>query len=185
MLAALEAPARIRALVLLDPTFLAPDILTWIEVQYAVDRAGLPLAARALRRRRDFPDGDTAFAYFRERELFSDWSDELLWGYVHTGLRRNDDGVLTLRWSPEWEAHVFSTAYLKTWDALARLAALDLPVLIVRGAQSDTFTEDSLHAVRQLLPKAVCVQIPDQGHLFPLAAPSETAALISTFLAGR
>lgn len=185
LLAALEAPERFKALVLLDPTLFAPEIMRMIAQQYAHDPAALPLAVRALRRRRDFADMTSAFAYFRERELFADWSDESLWAHVHAGLIADGSGGLTLRWSPEWEAHIFSTAYLETWEAVPRLEALDLPVLVVRGEQSDTFSAASMTMLQSLLPKAECVQIPDQRHLFPLAAPSVTADLISTFLGGR
>jgi pimeloyl-ACP methyl ester carboxylesterase len=185
LLAALEVPERIRALVLLDPTLFAPEVMRMIARQYANDPATLPIAARAARRRRDFPDGAAAFAYFRERELFADWSDEALWAYVHGGLAADGSGGLTLRWSPEWEAHIFSTAYLETWEAVPKLATLNLPVLVVRGGQSDTFSAASLDMLQSLLPKAECVQLPDQGHLFPLAAPSATADLISIFLGER
>ncbi|HRL13242.1 MAG TPA: alpha/beta hydrolase, partial [Aggregatilineales bacterium] len=152
---------------------------------YAQDPGGLPLAARALRRRRDFPDLGAAFAIFRERELFADWSDESLWAYVHAGLIPDGSGGLTLRWSPEWGAHIFSTAYLETWEDVPRLAALHVPVLVVRGEQSDTFSAASMTMLQSVLPRAECVQLPAQGHLFPLAAPSATADLISTFLGGR
>jgi pimeloyl-ACP methyl ester carboxylesterase len=185
LLAALEAPERIKALILLDPTLFAPEIMRLIAQQYAHDPAALPLAARALRRRRDFVDKASAFAYFRARALFADWSDESLWAYVHAGLIADGTGGFTLRWSPEWEAYIFSTAYLETWEDVPRLATLDLPVLVVRGQQSDTFSAASMAMLQSLLPKAECVQIPDQGHLFPLAAPSATADLISTFLGGR
>lgn len=185
LLAALEVPERVRALILLDPTLFAPEVMRLIAQQYAQDPAGLPLAARALRRRRDFPDLTGAFAYFRERELFADWSDESLWAYVHAGLIPDGSGGLTLRWSPEWEAYVFSTAFLNTWDVVPGLAALDVPVLVVRGEQSDTFSAASMTMLQSVLPRAECVQLPDQGHLFPLAAPSATADLISTFLGGR
>jgi pimeloyl-ACP methyl ester carboxylesterase len=185
LLAALEAPERVKALILLDPTLFAPEIMRLIAQQYAQDPGGLPLAARALRRRRDFPDVRVAFATFRERELFADWSDESLWAYVHAGLIPDGSGGLTLRWSPEWEAHIFSTAYLETWEDVPRLAALHVPVLVVRGEQSDTFSAASMTMLQSVLPRAECVQLPAQGHLFPLAAPSATADLISTFLGGR
>lgn len=183
MLVALEEPERFRALVLLDPTILTPDLL---EMLAYARREGIseqiPLAARALRRQRDFASVDEAFIYFRGKTLFDDWDDDAVRRYAALGTYPTAEGGVRLIWTPEWEAYVFMTGYLDTWRDLPRLRGL-LPLLIVRGGTSDTFTAESAAKVRAMLPEAEYVEVAGQGHLFPLSQPAVTAQLVAAFLA--
>jgi pimeloyl-ACP methyl ester carboxylesterase len=65
---------------------------------------------------------------------------------------------------------------------LPRLSGL-LPVLIVRGGESDTYVAESAREVREILPDATHVDIPGHGHLFPQSAPAETGRVIAEWLA--
>jgi len=184
MIAAIEQPERFKALVLLDPTLLPPHVLGALHQmrESGTIGEGFHLAARAAKRQRTFASYEAAYAYFNGRGAFRDWTDEATRAYVYHGLRQNEEGV-TLRWSPEWEAYYFKTGYLQTWEMIPNLAALKLPILILRGGTSDTYMADAAERVRELLPDATHLEIPGHGHLFPQSAPAEAASAISEWLA--
>lgn len=181
LLAAIEQPERFKALILLDPTILTPDIYAMLRKAQSAGMADQhPLAQGARRRRRDFDSYADAFDYFKGKPLFEDWHPDALQQYVHAGLIATDNGY-TLAWSPEWEAYYFSTGYTQTWDVLPRLSP-DIPTLIIRGSQSDTFEASSAEKVRDLLPSATHITLDGHGHLFPHSAPDQTAEIVGDWL---
>lgn len=183
MIAAVREPSRFRALVLFDPTILPTQILLGLK---ALRDAGtimedFPMASRALKRQRQFATREDAYAYYYQRGIFRDWDMAAFDQYIAHGLVPNDDG-LALRWTPEWEAYYFSTGYAETWEMLPKLDKL-LPILIIRGGDSDVYTAESAAAVREILPQATHAEIAGHGHLFPQSAPADTARIVSDWLA--
>jgi len=183
MLALLKAPARFKALIMLDPPIFMPAMLEMIRAAWAggtIER--MPPVQGARRRRQTFASREDAFERFRQKPLFAGWSAASLWHYVEHGLRPRaaDDGV-ELIWSADWEAHYFSTVYLRIWEDLPKLRETP-PALIVRGGESDTFTAEVFARVQALAPALDSIELAGQGHLFPLAAPDETARLIMDWL---
>ena len=183
MLALLKAPERFKALVMLDPPILSPDLLTMIRAAWEQDLVDeIPMVRMARRRRQFFASGRAAFARFRGKRVFADWSDESLWLYVEHGLRRRaEGGGFELRWSIDWEAHYFATVYQGIWEELPKLNGL-APSLFIRGEDSDTFSREAYHRAQALAPLANFELMRGRGHLFPLAAPVETAGLIMDWL---
>jgi pimeloyl-ACP methyl ester carboxylesterase len=183
VLAAIAQPERFRALVLLDPTALPPDILKLIDDARAIGQDHrMPMVEAALRRRNRFADRDEAFAYWRPKPLFADWSDEALWLYVDSLTRPAADGDgLELTWSPEWEAHYYRTLFTEIWAELPHLSA-QLPVLAIRGTTSNAFVEASAAAFQSALPHATLVEIEGHGHLFPQSAPTQAQAIMTEWL---
>lgn len=171
-LAAVKEPGRIRALAVLDPTFFTPMVLLAFKFVRALGReVRIPLAAKAMIRRARFANVDEAFAYWRGKPLFTDWSDEALRLYAESMTRPAPEGGLELSWRPEWEAHIYSAFYDDTWSMLRKLRGKQ-PVLALRGGTSDTFPAASARYLRRILPNNVQVdEIPGYGHLFPQAAP--------------
>lgn len=186
MLALLKAPERFKALIMLDPPILPPDMLAEIGAAWDggyVDQ--MPLVQGALRRRQVFASREEAFERFRQKPLFADWSDESLWLYLEHGMRpRSNDGGFEWRWSTEWEAHYFSTVYLRIWEDLPRLTESP-PALLVRGGESDTLLAEAFDRIQSLAPALDCIEMAGQGHLFPLAAPAETAKLLMDWLQSK
>lgn len=182
MLAVLAEPERFKALILLDPTILSHEVIAGLEALKAQDAMDqMPLAARALKRRRDFASHDEAFDYFRVRSLFADWDDAALKLYVQHGTRASEGGGVTLTWTPEWEAYYFMNGYTGIWSDLPALDG-QVPTLIIRGAESDTFIASSAEEVRRLLPSAHYAEVAGHGHLFPMSNPAETGRLMKSFL---
>ena len=183
MLAMIKEPERFRALVMLDPVLLpqgALDMLAGAREAGRID--DFPLVRGARRRRQHFESREDAYSRFLEKPIFADWSAEALSLYVEHGLRARDDGAgFQLTWSTEWEAHYFATVYQHIWHDLPKLNAL-APTLIIRAEHSDTFPDASFSDARRLLPEVCLHEMKGQGHLFPQAAPLETARIISDWL---
>lgn len=183
ILACLREPARFQALVLLDPTILPEDALQAFEGLRASGNVGeFPLVRGALRRTRHFPDQAAAAAYWRNRVLFQHWPDESFQLYIQHGTRPVAAGGIELCWPPEWEAYYFSTLYTGIWQRLPELARLNLPILALRGGDSDTFYPEAAARFQALVPAARLIEIPGHGHLFPHTAPAETARVIGEWL---
>ena len=186
LLALLKSPGRFKALIMLDPVILPQPLLDTLG--RAWDEGGIedfPLVSAALRRRTVFESRDEAFQRFREKSVFADWDEAALRLYVEHGLWRQADGSgFELRWSAAWEAHYFSTVYRDIWRDLPKLNGL-APTLIIRAGHSHTFPEESYAEARTLLPEVDFYEMGGQGHLFPQAAPRETARVIAEWLAAR
>lgn len=182
LLGALRAPARFRALALLDPTIWPPQQMAEFAAQRrAGEAASRQLVRRALTRRDRFASEAEAFAYWREKRLLSDWSDDALWRYTRAMLRPSPDGGFTLSWRRDWEAHYYESVYTETWDALGGLDRA-LPLLAVRGETSDTFLPEAAALLQATLPRTVLRVIPGRGHLFPQSAPEETGRILAEWV---
>lgn len=183
LLAALAEPARFRALGLLDPTILPPPAMQMIaQMQAAGMENEFPLVQGALRRRRLFESVEAAYTYFKARTLFADWTETALRLYVEHGTRPSAEGGVELTWPPEWEAYYFGSVYAGTWDDLPRLRGR-LPLLVVRGENSEVFFSETAGQVRNLLPEAAYAEIAGHGHLFPQTAPDATRQVLTDWLA--
>jgi pimeloyl-ACP methyl ester carboxylesterase len=183
LIAATVEPSRFRGLVLLDPTLFTPSRLRLVAI---ARRFGLmaryPLVQGALRRRAQFDSVDEAYTYWRGKRLFTNWSDETLRLYAESMTRPSSNGSgVELTWSPEWEAHYYSRFMTETWRYIRKLPKL--PVLVMRGGESDTFLVPAAATLRDVLPQPEYVEIAGHGHLFPQSAPDETRTAIETWLA--
>jgi pimeloyl-ACP methyl ester carboxylesterase len=184
LLAAVRQPARFRALILLDPTILPQSAMDVIAQMQADGSMGdFPLVQGAMRRKSTWESTEAAYAYFKEKALFATWPDETLQLYADWGTRPTADGSgVELAWSPEWEAHYFRTMFTKTWEELPKLSHA-IPLLVIRGGDSDTFRPEAAEVLRDLIHNAAYAEVPGHGHLFPLSAPIETRQIISQWLA--
>lgn len=183
LLAALREPQRFRALALLDPAILTEDRLQLLRgLRDRGQMEQMPLAQGARERQHRFASREAAFAYWRPKPLFADWSDAALWAYTRSMTRPAREGAgLELGWRRDWEAWYYTSVELEPWRALARLAG-QMPTLLLQGAESETFPTDSLERARALLPGATAVSLPACGHLFPLSHPEETRPALAAWL---
>jgi len=172
--AAILRPDLFRGLALIDPVVFPRRMLLML---WAMRQIGQhhrsPIVQGAVRRRDRFASSDEARTRYTGRGVFAKLHPAALDGYLDGGLRPDGDSV-TLSWPKTWEAHIFSLVAIDTWDALSRLR---LPLLIIRGAQSDLLTDRTWRQLRWHLPNARLVEL-EGGHMLPLEHPDAVAEVI-------
>lgn len=178
MMAAVQRPSLFSALVLIEPVLLPPALLEAARAH--PDQAdNIPLVRRARKRRNRWPHHRRAFEHFREKSVFSRLSDEALWDYVNHGLQEAANGDVVLRFPRDWEAQIYARPPLDIWQIVPQIRA---PTLAIRGALSDTVSDEAWQRWQTLQPTAHFVQMEDAGHLAPLEKPQRLAITIRNFL---
>jgi pimeloyl-ACP methyl ester carboxylesterase len=107
-------------------------------------------------------------------------SDESLRQYIE-GITRKTDSRYELIYSPEWEAQIYRTG-MHDFDIWRELPNLKVPVLFIRGAETDTFLEKAARLVKRKQPKARVETLDKSTHLLPLERPKEVFEIIQSFL---
>ncbi|MBX3055076.1 MAG: alpha/beta hydrolase [Anaerolineae bacterium] len=179
--AAAKRPDLFRQLVLVDPVFMLPSMLAAI-AQLPGGVEELPLLAAARNRRYQWPDLQTAFAHYRQKPVFARFSDESLWDYVNNSFVLSEDNLFTLRFSREWEEHLYRQMMGNgglVWDYLPRVTQ---PTLAVRAMETDTLHPEAWARWQQIQPEATFVEVADVGHMLMLERPLSVANLILSHL---
>ena len=181
--AALRDPSKFRALVLLDPVLFVPSrLVLWIFVQaLGLGNKVHPKIAGALKRRHTFDDLDLVFRGYRKRDVFRYMSDESLRAYIEGMTGPSEHGGFELLYSPEWESRIYLTG-LRDFDIWRGLPNLEVPMLLIRGAETDTFLEDAAKFVKRRQPKAHVETLDKSTHLLPLERPREVFDIMQSFL---
>ncbi|MES2101159.1 MAG: alpha/beta hydrolase [Pseudomonadota bacterium] len=150
--------------------------------------SGPEVAAAALERIRSYAGSPAAFATVTELEAYfrsvykpyGAMSDAQWRRLTETSTRRLPDGRVTPHYDPsmvmQFTHHIDDYLLWDAWDTL------DIPVLCLRGADSDLLLPAIVEQMRQRGPRAVVVEIAGCGHAPSLNTP-EQFALIERFLA--
>ena len=181
--AALRDPNKFRAIILLDPVLFVPSFLTIWSVVRAIGLGNrLHHNIRgAMKRRRTFDDLDTVFQGYRSRNVFKYMNDKSLRAYIEGITRQKSDGTYELVYSPEWESHIYLTG-MHDFDLWRNLPKLEIPALVIRGAETDIFSEQGARLVKQKQPNVKIETLEKSTHILPLERPREVFDLINKFL---
>lgn len=181
--AAIRDPKKFRALILLDPVLFIPSFLIGWNVLRALGLGEKthPLIAGTKKRRRTFDNLETVFRGYRTRPIFRYMSDDSLRIFIKGITKPKPDGTYELVYSPEWEARIYLTG-LRDFDLWRELPKLEVPTLIIRGAETDTFLEKAERLVKKKNPKIQVVTMQKATHILPLEHPQEVANIINNFL---
>lgn len=181
--AALRDPSRFRALVLLDPVLFMPSrLIAWnIARATGLGEKAHPLIAGAKRRRRTFDDLESIFRGYRSRSIFRYVSDENLQIYIQGITKQKTDGGYELVYSPEWESHIYLTG-LRDFDLWRELPKLEIPTLIIRGAETDTFMSNAANLVKRKQPKVKIETLEKSTHILPIEHPQKVFEIMNEFL---
>jgi pimeloyl-ACP methyl ester carboxylesterase len=183
--AAIRQPERFKALILLDPVLFPPNLIfQWIVVRaLGLGQRMHPLIRAAQKRRRTFDDLEKVFSGYRRREVFRYFSDDALWTFIAGMTKPASGGGYELAYSPEWEIQIYLTGIWRDMELWRGLRTLEIPLLIIRGAETDTFFAATGQRVVRTNPSVRVETILKATHLIPLERPAETFDLIQTFLA--
>jgi pimeloyl-ACP methyl ester carboxylesterase len=149
---------------------------------------GPQLAEAAIARIRSYAGQPAAFATVSELEAYFrtvykpyGFLTDAQWRRLtETSTRRLPDGRVTPHYDPamvqQFECHPNDYERWAEWDSL------DIPVLCLRGENSDLLLAETAEAMRQRGPRAVVVTIAGCGHAPALNVPDQLA-LVERFLA--
>jgi pimeloyl-ACP methyl ester carboxylesterase len=181
--AALRDPGIFRALVLIDPVLFVPSfMLNWhIARILGLGERFHPLIKGAKKRRRTFDDLETVFHGYRSRNIFRYMSDENLRIFIEGITQPKAGGSYELVYPPEWEAQIYRTG-MHDFDILRNLPKLEVPTLIIRGAETDTFLESAARLVKRKQPKVRVEALEKSTHILPLERPKEVFDIMQSFL---
>jgi pimeloyl-ACP methyl ester carboxylesterase len=181
--AALREPQRFKAIVLLDPVLLPPYFIAFWNVmrRLKIGERRHPFIKAARQRRQQFDDLDRLYQGFRRKPVFRYFDDEALRAYVKGIACQVDEGVYQLCYSSKWETHIYLISIRRDMDIWHELPSLKVPMLIVRGAETDTFWERTGRLVTQKQPKIKVEALERATHLVPLERPQEVSNLIQSF----
>ena len=184
--AAMRDPQKFRALVLLDPVLFVPGTMNaWNFARtIGIGEKVHPLIQTAKRRRREFKDLETVFRSYRTKPVFRYMSDTTLKQYVEGITKPKADGSYELVYTPEWEIHIYQTG-MRDYDLWRGLADFDVPTLIIRGDETDTFLPNAEKLVKKKNPKIQVHTMQKATHILPLEYPKEVAEIIKSFINDR
>jgi len=182
--AALRQPERFHALVLIDPVLFPPAVIAAMRLIRALGLSYrlYPLVPGALRRRRVFASREVLRKGYRRKSIFRHMSDASLEVYIEGLTRPRSDGQYELVYSPEWEARIYVTSIWHDMDLWRGLPGLKVPLLIIRGAETNTFWESTARLVKRKSPSAQVATLEKATHLVPLERPTEVSDLIHKFI---
>ncbi len=181
LMAAAADPKLFNALALIDPVvFSGFHSLFWGTLKSLGFGRRLPLIRGARKRRDRFPDLDAVRLAYAGKSVFSTWDSEALDDYVRTAFVETGEGDVELRYSKDWEARIFELTPASVWADLRRV---EVPMLVLRGASSDTFLTGAAERVKRELPNATVLEIPDTTHFLPMERPATVARSIIDWFA--
>ncbi len=180
---AIRDPKKFRAVILLDPVLFVPSFLFMWNFLRAIGLGNKvhPKIAGSVKRRRRFDNLDMVFRGYRTREVFKYMSDESLRAYIAGITKPAANGGFELAYSPEWESHIYLTG-LKDFDLWRELPKLEVPTLIIRGAETDTFLENAARLVKKKNKKIRIETLEKSTHILPLEHPQQVFDLMQSFL---
>ncbi len=172
LMAAAQAPERVRSLALFDPVLLP-------EGAHLAFRRGeapaSPLEIGARRRRAVFASREEALAAYTGRGGFRTWAPAQVADYVADGFRDRPDGQVELSCAPEWEASNFRSHAHEVWPILR---APPRPIRIFRAEHASTAA--SLTPELDALARAgIRIEtVPGTTHFLPLERPDVVQAAL-------
>jgi len=180
LLLAVKRPDLIRALVLVDPTIL-PYCWTWgwaLAKTMGLSKR-IPIAATAAKRKNGWPDREHVLDSYKKKTVFRSWTDGFLEAYVNDGTENNGSGIIKLRCQPAWESRCFAVCPHDVWRYIPQLQQ---PVLVLYGAESDTFLAAAAKRFKAEVPRAQMHRLEATSHFVPMERPNETIRAIFSFL---
>jgi pimeloyl-ACP methyl ester carboxylesterase len=149
---------------------------------------GPQLAAAAIERIKSYAGNPAAFArvseleaYFRKVYAPYGMLTEREWlKLTETSMRRLPDGRVTPHYDPNMARQFIN--FPQDYELWPEYDALDIPVLCLRGADSDLLLAATAQAMRERGPRARVVEIAGCGHAPALNVPGQIG-LVEAFLA--
>lgn len=172
---------HVKHLILLDiPLLPVSSALIWAGACLLKKRAIHPLARAARRRKKTFKNNEQALNAFKRNHFFRGWEVQHIQNYIAANFFMQDNGNLTLKHDPNWEAELFESQPQLHTPLFLRMDARqrsELKIDLIAGEQSRVCNSGSIRYFNLFFPHTRWLLIPNAGHMFPF---ENTAALIET-----
>ncbi|MGI9169570.1 MAG: alpha/beta fold hydrolase [Caulobacteraceae bacterium] len=178
LLAAAEAPGRVRSLVLFDPVFLPPGTPA---DEGEVGRHHASLIEGTRRRRAVFPGRAAALAHWRGRGAFTTWPDAMVADFVAGAFRDRPGGEVALACEPAWEASTYAAHGHDPWAAFERSAC---PIRILRAEQGSTCRVEGKIEALTASGRISIQTVAGTTHFLPMERPDLARAALAEAMDG-
>lgn len=178
LLAASQQPELFRSIVLIEPVLVPRRFLYLLQFFGHFSPEKVPMIRKTLARVDKWSSKQAAFEHFRPKAVFRNISDEVLWDYVEHGVEDIEGEGCQLTYSKEWEAHCYTKVH-NLWQLLDKVS---VPLLAIRGQDSDTIFPAAWQKWNKISPAHTFTSIDDAGHLLPFEKPAELVAKIKAWL---
>jgi pimeloyl-ACP methyl ester carboxylesterase len=142
-----------------------------------------PRGQGRIERFRELPDELDSFEDFAQRvQEYTGRSREQVLGALQYSIRQRSDGKWSWKYdkllrtpghrSPTWSAD-------RLWECVGRITC---PTLVVRGGDSDIFSEATMQRMQEVIPDCTSVTVPRAGHLVPGDNPADFLAAVQGLL---
>ncbi len=178
LFAAVKRPALFDRIIVIDPVFLPPKMYRFTNLlPTSIRQKIIPPAKIARKRRYSWSSKAEAYSYLRPKRVFGRISDEVFRDIIEYGIEESADGQAQLTFSREWEAHIYSSGS-NPWRAIKKVR---VPMLVIRGDQSNVLLPKSCSVLQKLQPEVRLVNL-SGTHLIPFEEPKLVARQILEFL---
>ena len=180
VMAAVKHPELFRSIVLIEPVIMSRRYFYFLKLFRGLAKRKVPLIRKTLDRMESWATREEVYKHFRPKMVFKKVSDAVLWDYVNYGTAAREDGTVRLVYSKEWEAHCYLVAQ-SIWSLLPKVK---VPLLAIRGRDSNTLSEKSWIKWKAMSPQHDYREIDNAGHLVPMEQPEQTAVTIRQWFSG-
>ncbi len=180
LIAAIKEPQLFSKIVLIEPASLpyrwSGSLLPLIPKRILFKL--FPFIRGSLNRQRNWKSYEQFHARYRHHNTYKRFTDASFNNYMTDALEKKDKH-LQLRFSPQWEAYIFSIVEF-IWKYLANVS---VPTLFIRAEHSNLYTHKQFLKRNKKLPRCVhSCEIDESFHLLPLENPSKTQNIINKWL---
>ena len=143
-----------------------------------------PRGRNRIQRFKELPDELDSFEEFASRvEEYTGRSREQTLGALKYSIRQRADG----KWTWKYDKVMRSTGQRsptvtpdQLWDSIAKI---DCPTLVVRGIESDIFTQETMGKMQSVIPQCTSVTVDRAGHLVAGDNPADFLVAVRELLA--
>jgi len=141
-----------------------------------------PLIPTTQKRRRVFSSHAAVFTAYRQKKIFRYINDRNLRIMISGMFKPVDGNGFELSYSPEWEIQIYYSGVSSDMDLWEQLPNLKVPLLIIRGSESNTFLPQTARRIKKISPAVKIETLEKSTHLVPLEKPDDVARVIINFL---
>mgnify|MGYP006081049873 FL=1 len=178
-------PNSFSKIILLDPTLFIPQfILFWKLIKFiSLDDYFHPLSKKTLNRKMNYKNFDSIFKSYRKKNVFKYITDENLKIYINSITRTKADQSMEITFPKQWEYKIYKTGISEDNYIWKNIKNIDIPTLIIRAKESNTFFESAEKKINNINNKNIkIITIKKCSHLFPLEIPKDISKIILDYL---